>query len=387
MRVVMALENQSYPRDVRVRAEAEALARAGHDVTVLAPRGPGESRREEIAGVKVRRFRWFEASRRPVDFLVEYAIAHVQLTRLAAVELVRGADVLHLHNPPDTLFVAGLLARALRRRVVFDQHDLFPELIEERFGPSRLSAVARAAERGALWTASTVIVANESHRELVRGRGRVRDARITVVRNGPRRATLVDEVAVRNGALAEPRLVYVGELAPQDGALDLPALLEDPALAAARLTIVGDGASRAELEAAVAARPGLAERVRFTGRVAHARVPELLADADVAVDPAPGTPLNHRSTMIKIAEYLAAGLPVVAYDLVETRRTAGDAALYAPPGDAQAFAGHVARLAADPSLRRSYAQRGRARAEELVWERSERALLDAYDRLAAQGRR
>jgi glycosyltransferase involved in cell wall biosynthesis len=387
MRVVMALENQSYPRDVRVRAEAEALARAGHDVTVLAPRGPGESRREEIAGVKVRRFRSFEASRRPVDFLVEYAIAHVQLTRLAAVELMRGADVLHLHNPPDTLFVAGLLARALRRRVVFDQHDLFPELIEERFGPSRLSAVARAAERGALWTASTVIVANESHRELVRGRGRVRDARITVVRNGPRRATLVDEVAVRDGALAEPRLVYVGELAPQDGVLDLPALLEAPALATARLTIVGDGASRAELEAAVAGRPGLAERVRFTGRVAHARVPELLADADIAVDPAPGTPLNHRSTMIKIAEYLAAGLPVVAYGLVETRRTAGDAALYAPPGDAQAFAGHVARLAADPSLRRSYAQRGRARAEELVWERSERALLDAYDRLAAQGRR
>jgi glycosyltransferase involved in cell wall biosynthesis len=133
----------------------------------------------------------------------------------------------------------------------------------------------------------------------------------------------------------------------------------------------------------VAGRRELAERVTFTGRVAHARVPELLANADIAVDPAPGTPLNHRSTMIKIAEYLAAGLPVVAYDLVETHRTAGEAALYAPPGDAETFAAHVAALAADPALRRSYAERGRARAEELVWERSERALLGAYDRLAA----
>jgi glycosyltransferase involved in cell wall biosynthesis len=383
MRVVMALENQPYPRDVRVRVEAEALARAGHDVTVVAPRGKGEARREEIAGVKVRRFRAYEASRRPVDFLAEYAIAHFQLTRLAAAELARGADVLHLHNPPDTLFVAGLLARALGRRVVFDQHDLFPELIEERFGPSRIATAARGAERAAVRTASAVIVANESHRELVLSRAGAGDVAITVVRNGPRSATLVDEISVREGALAEPRLVFVGELAPQDGVLDLPALLAVPALSTARLTIVGDGASRAALEATMAARRELAERVTFTGRVAHARVPELLADADIAVDPAPGTPLNHRSTMIKIAEYLAAGLPVVAYDLVETHRTAGEAALYAPPGDAETFAAHVAALAADPALRRSYAERGRARAEELVWERSERALLEAYDRLAA----
>jgi glycosyltransferase involved in cell wall biosynthesis len=379
----MVLENQPYPRDVRVRAEAEALARAGHRVTVLAPRAPGQARTEEVAGVQVRRFRSIEARRRAAGFMVEYAIAHVQLLRMAALELARGADVLHLHNPPDTLFVAGLLARAVGRRVVFDQHDLFPEVLESRFRRSPLVAVALAAQRAALRTATVVLVTNESQREVAVARGGIPAAAIAVVRNGPPRATLVDEVAVRPGALAHPRLVYVGELGPQDGVLDLPDLLDRPALAEARLTIVGDGAVRPELEAAVAARPALAGRVTFAGRVAHADVPAVLAQADVGIDPAPGTPLNQRSTMIKIAEYLAAGLPVVAYDLVETRRTAGDAALYAPADDAAAFTAHVSELAADPMLRLALARRGRARAEELVWERSERVLLTAYDRLAA----
>ena len=381
VRIAMALENQPYPRDVRVRAEAEALARAGHDVTVLAPRARGEARRERVDGVAVRRFRALDAGHGRAGFVAEYAIAHVALVRLVACELARGADVVHLHNPPDTLFVAGLLARAVGRRVVFDQHDLFPELLESRFGPSPLSPVARAAQWAALCTATVVLATNRSQRELALARGRLEPDAVVVVRNGPARATLADAPAVRPGTLARPRLVYVGELGPQDGVLDLPDLLDRPPLAAAELTVVGDGACRRELEDAVAARASLAGRVRFTGRVPHARVPALLADADIAVDPAPGTALNHRSTMIKIAEYLAAGLPAVAYDLIETRRTAGDGALLAAPGEPAALADLAGRLAGDEALRRAVAVRGRARAEELVWERSEPALLAAYERL------
>ncbi len=377
----MALENQPYPRDVRVRAEAEALVRAGHEVCVLAPRAPGEPRRDRVAGVGVRRFRAPEATGGALGFVAEYAVAHAALVAMAARELARGADVLHLHNPPDTLFVAGLLARALGRRVVFDQHDLFPELVEARLGPSPLTAVARAAQRAALRTATVVLATNGSQRELALTRGRLEPEAVVVVRNGPACATLAPAPNVRPGVLGAPRLVFAGELGPQDGVLDLPGLLDRPSLGRASLTVVGDGASRPALEAAVAARPALAGRVAFCGRVAHADVPALLARADVAIEPAPGTALNHRSTMIKIAEYLAAGLPVVAYDLTETRVTAGDGALLAPPGDPAAFARHVAALAADEALRRAVAGRGLARAAELVWERSEAALLSAYERL------
>ena len=133
----------------------------------------------------------------------------------------------------------------------------------------------------------------------------------------------------------------------------------------------------------MAASPELAGRVTLLGRVEHQRVPELLDAADIAVDPAPCTEFNQRSTMVKIAEYLAARLPVVAYDLVETRRTADDAALLVPCGSVDRLADAAARVARDEPLRYSLSVRAAARATELVWERSAEALLGLYERLAA----
>ncbi len=123
-------------------------------------------------------------------------------------------------------------------------------------------------------------------------------------------------------------------------------------------------------------------RVTFTGLVPHKRVAALIGEADLGIDPAPGTELNHGSTMIKVAEYLGAGRPVVAYDLRETRRTAGDAALYAPCGDRQAFVTLLAELARDGERRLRLGRLARTRALELTWERSEEALREVYARLA-----
>ena len=377
----MLLENQPYPQDPRVRAEAESLAAAGHRVTVYAPRRRGQSRREQIAGVEVRRYRLPSMGRGIPSLLLEYAIAHVQLIACAAGALRRGADVLHIHNPPDTLFPAAMLARSSGRAVVFDHHDLFPELVELRTGSVFYVLIARAAQWLAVRTATTVIVTNESQRDIVLRRTRIAPERVVIVRNGPARAMLAANGARRPGVLAEPAIVFVGELSHQDGVLALPDLLRQPALAGARLTVVGDGYCRAELAEQIAADPALSARVTLAGRVDHALVPALLAQADLALDPAPNTPLNSASTMIKIAEYMAAGLPVVAFDLSETRRTAGEGALYARCGDVAEMAELLAALAADPSMRERVSELGRNRVQELLWEQSERSLLDVYDRL------
>lgn len=382
----MLLENNPYPQDVRVRAEAEALVAAGHRVTVHAPRAAGQARRERVGGVAVRRFALPESGGGLAGFLLEYAVAHVQLMARGLWELARGADVVHLHNPPDTLFPVSLAARAAGRAAVYDHHDLVPELFAEKFGASSLAPLLRAAQRAAFRSATATIVTNESQRDVALGRGGIEAARVTVVRNGPARATLVAAADVRPGALREPRIVFVGELEVQDGILELPDLLARPALRGGSLTIVGPG-SLGDAVRARAESLGVADRVRLTGRVPHERVPGLIAEADICVDPAPCGDMNHRSTMIKIAEYLAAARPVVAYELRETRRTAGEAVRYAPCGDGEAFGALVESLAADPAERERLARAGRARAEELVWERSARALTDLYARLAAQPRR
>lgn len=382
----MLLENEPYPQDVRVRSEAEALAGSGHQVTVYAPRSPGQPRREVVGRVRVRRY-WLPPAREDVGgFLLEYGAAHVQLLIGALRELVRDVEVVHLHNPPDTLFPIGRAARLLRRSVVFDLHDLFPELVEAKFGRGPLWRLAAWAERRALRSAHAVIVTNESQREAALARGKLEPDAVTVVRNGPPRAVLSARPRRREGTLSSPRLVYLGALGPQDGVLELPSLLARPGLRNARLTVVGDGPCRAAIEARTARDPALSGRVDLLGRVEHARVPGLLAEADIAVDPAPCNVFNHRSTMTKIAEYLAAGLPVVAYDLLETRRTAGDAVLYARCGEPLDFAAKVVLLAGDPGLRGRLGDRGRRRAEALVWERSEEALLAVYRGLRRRGR-
>ena len=128
---------------------------------------------------------------------------------------------------------------------------------------------------------------------------------------------------------------------------------------------------------------GLGDAFRLLGRVDHDRVPELLAAADICLDPAPCSALNHRSTMIKIAEYMAAGRPIVSFDLVETRHTAEDAALYAECADRDGFVDQITRLAGDEDLRRSLAGRALVKVPELMWDRSEEALLEVYRRLAS----
>jgi glycosyltransferase involved in cell wall biosynthesis len=375
----MLLENFTYPQDTRVRNEAESLVAAGHRVTVLAPRGPGQAARERLRGVEVRRYRTVWANRSPWSYVLEYGVAHLQLLARALMALLAGADTLHLNGPPDTLAPAGFAARLLGARVVYDMHDSGPELFAAKFGSSVGLGVLRAAQRAAIGCAHQVIVTNETQRDLVIARGRRSPEDVTIVRNGPRIREFPSPPAGRPGELTAPKLVYVGTLDIQDGVLELPELLRAPALAAAHLTIVGDGAARAELLARCAGA-GVAERVAFTGHVPHERVANLIADADIAIDPAPGTELNQGSTMIKVAEYMGCGRPVVAYDLRETRRTAGDAALYAPCGEQQAFIELVCDLVRDGERRLRLGDLARRRALELTWERSEQALCAVYER-------
>jgi glycosyltransferase involved in cell wall biosynthesis len=298
--------------------------------------------------------------------------------------LVLGADVLHLHNPPDTLFAVGWAARLLGRVVVFDHHDLTPEMVASRVGVRWAAALARWCERRTFAVASMVLAANESHAVVAMTRGGMGSEHVVVVRNGPRAETLSSGAPVRSGALSDPHLVYLGAVAPQDNADDLPAVLaalrDDYGIPSARLTIIGDGPA-APAVMAEAIRLGVADQIAMTGWLDPERVPPILRDADICVDSARLTRLNDRSTMIKIGEYLAAGRPVVANDLTETRRTVADAACFARTSDPRDLAERVADLAGDERLRREMATRARRRAPELVWELSERALLSAYDSL------
>jgi glycosyltransferase involved in cell wall biosynthesis len=316
------------------------------------------------------------------SYALEYGIAHLQLLARSIVALLGGARILHFNGPPDTLALAGVLARMAGAKVVYDMHDSGPELFQAKFDSTPAVGALRAAQRAAIRCAHHVIVTNETQRDLVISRGGRSSLDVTVVRNGPRIVEFPEPRAGRPGELSAPKLVYVGTLDVQDGVLGLPDLLCAPTLSEAHLTIVGEGAAREEL-LALCRQAGVQDRVTFTGHVPHARVAALIADADISIDPALPTELNEGSTMIKVAEYMGSGRPVVAYDLRETRRTAGDAALYAPGGERQHFIDLICELARDGDRRLQLGRLARERALELTWDQSEKALCSVYEHLSS----
>jgi glycosyltransferase involved in cell wall biosynthesis len=385
-RVTMLLENDLYPEDIRVRDEAHSLVAAGYDVRVIAPRGAGQARAGQLDGVTVERY-WLPMSKRGgiAGLVIEYVVAHLQLFIRGLRSLLREADYLHSHNPPDTLFPLAVAARLLGRRFVFDEHDLFPGLFEQRFGRGPVWRIADFSNGMMIRHSDLVLVTNETHLNAARRRHPGPGTQIVLVRNGPRRSTMSGELpAIRPGELVDPKLFYVGTLEPQDGVDQLPEILErlivDHGLTRARLTVAGWGS---ELDAIRAdfASGGLMSHVRLLGRTHHPEVLRLIADADICLDPAPCTPFNHGTTMVKISEYLAFGRPTVAYALRETTNTAAGAVSLVPCGDLSAFAQRVAALAKSETARAELHRRAIARAPELVWEHQAARLVAAYDKL------
>jgi glycosyltransferase involved in cell wall biosynthesis len=386
----MLLESNLFPEDTRARDEAHSLVAAGYDVSVIAPRGAGQHRRAQVNGVTVERY-WLPTSKRGdmPGLFAEYLVAHAQLLIRGMRALLGGADILHSHNPPDTLFPLAIAGRRLRRRFVFDEHDLFPDLFEQRFGRGALWRIADFAHRMMIRNADLVLVTNESHLEDARRQGPRSDTHIALVRNGPRRSTVLGRPpTIRPGALVDPQLLYVGALEPQDGGDQLPEILErlvfDHGLTGARLTVAGWGTELDPMRADFASR-GLHDRVRLLGRIPHGEVLRLIADADICLDPAPCTAFNHATTMIKISEYLALGRPTVSYALRETEKTAAGAVSLVPCGDVNAFVRRVAELAASEEARADLHLRALARAPDLVWERQAVRMVDAYDSFARRG--
>lgn len=108
----------------------------------------------------------------------------------------------------------------------------------------------------------------------------------------------------------------------------------------------------------------------------------------IGLSPDPLNPLNDVSTMNKTMEYMAYGLPVIAYDLKETRVSADEAGIYVTPGDIEGYARAISDLLDDAHRRSALGQAARARAEEVLdWKEQERKYVGVFDGLLSVRRR
>jgi glycosyltransferase involved in cell wall biosynthesis len=132
----------------------------------------------------------------------------------------------------------------------------------------------------------------------------------------------------------------------------------------------------------MAEQMGLGPVVHFAGRIPDEQLWAYLSTADVCVDPDPFTEWSNMSTMNKIIEYAAFGRPIVAFDLVEHRRSAESAAVYVEGNDDAALGRAIRELLLDGERRQVMSQFARTRfREQLAWENSEQRLIATYRHL------
>lgn len=387
-KVLIIVENLPVPFDRRVWMEAVTLRRSGYEVSVICPVGKGAERTyEEIQGIHIYRHPLPPERSSPLGYIREYWWAISREFRLARrVWKERGGfDLIHICNPPDLLFLVALRYKLLRGvRVIFDQHDLNPELYEAKFGRRDLFYQAlRLAEKLTFRTADAVIATNESYRDIALGRGGKRPEEVFVVRSGPdlsRFALRPADPAWRGGARF--LVGYVGVMGEQEGIDLLLAAVRELVHVRGRtdfrFMLIGGGPAVPEMKR-LAAEMGVAEYVEFAGRVPDEELIARLSSCDVCVNPDPKTPFNDRSTMNKILEYMALGKPIVQFDLLEGRRSAGEASLYAAPNDPADFAARIEALLADPAERARRGEIGYARMrDELEWRHQIPRLQAAY---------
>jgi glycosyltransferase involved in cell wall biosynthesis len=405
-KILMLVEN-CFPQDTRVTNEAALLTDAGYKVAVIALRERGQAGRETLNGVEVYRLPTLELFKKTpsanvnrinllfvklksfLGYVVEYCYFTAACLIVSTyIFVTRGFDVMHAHNPPDTLFLVALPFKLLGKRFVFDQHDLCPELYRSRYGAAEgfYSRVLTMFEWCSLKLADITIATNESYKQIQIKRANKNPRDVFIVRNGPNQMRMAS--VAPNTRLKEMNkfiLCYIGSLNPQDGVdyllRSLRHLLCDLKRSDFHCVIMGTGDSLQDLRD-LAGNLQLNGCVELTGFVSDEDLQANLAAADICVDPDPSSPLNDVSTWIKVMEYMAAAKPIVSFDLKETRFSARDAAMYVEPNNETQFAEAIAELMDQPELQKRMGTSGRRRVEEeLQWAKVGKNLLTAYETL------
>ena len=164
MRILMITQS-TFPVDIRVEQEAYTLAEHGHRVSVIALRFKDQLPFERMRGVNVYRIPKLRLTKKaPKDNqislrspstskfigVLNYSMDYLYFTISALVYSFiiyfrEGFSVVHVHNPPDTLFAIALFYKLLGKKFVFDHHDLSPDLFTYHFNSYSKFILTRCA--------------------------------------------------------------------------------------------------------------------------------------------------------------------------------------------------------------------------------------------------
>ena len=388
--ILIMVENLPVPNDRRVWLEATTLHQAGYHVSIISIKGKNANKSFEVLnGIYIYRYPTPPPTSGTLSFIFEFMYCWIMTLILSIVVAVReGVDIIHACNPPETFWLIAWIYKPFGVKFVFDHHDLSPEMYYSRFNKKGyIYKILLWLEYITFRSADVIITTNDTHRNIAIERGKVPSKKIFIVRSGP------DHKKLRPGKPNETlkrgfkyMVSYLGVLNPQDGVdlfIQLAKIIiqkynRDDIL----FVIMGTGDSEENLRS-LSAELEIDDHVQFTGWLEMDKYSEYLATSEICVDTMPKSPYGDASTMNKTLEYMSAGRPIVSFDLVETRASAQDAALYAKPNNLMDMAEKILCLLDDENKRLEMGAKGRQRIEtELAWEYQISHLISAYKQVS-----
>ncbi len=383
--VLLIVENLPMGIDHRVVKQVNDLLASGWRVSVVTRRDPANARYRDLPGMTVLEYRAPREPRGKIGYVSEYGASFCWATVFSlAVRLHGRVDVVQFCQPPDIYFPLAWVLRGLGAKVVAEQRDLMPELFTARYDHASpvIMPVLRWLERRTQRAVHHTLCTNETSRRRLIGAGAA-PGRVTIVGNGPV-LSRVRAAAADRGLRGQHKFLccWIGMMGRQDH-VDLllravAYLVHDLGRTDCGFAVLGDGECLEEARAQ-SARLGLQSWVDFPGWLPEAQVFSYLASADLGLD----TSLQGEISPVKVLEYMAFGLPFVAFDVEETRIMGRDASVLVPPGDVESYARQVVTLLDDAFRRSEMGEIGRERVRsDLAWERQSAAYLDVMRRLS-----
>lgn len=343
-----------YLRDARVIRYGEALAQAGHDVTVICLQDPNDLPYERVNGVDIHRVKFERRRGGKLWYILEYVIAFFLFAfKLSSLELKQHFDIIHVHNMPDFLIFTGFVSRLRGAKLVLDLHDPMPELFMSKYDMERgfLIRLLEIEEKISLWYADRLITVDQSFVDIFVRRG-IRADKITIVRNMPD-----DRFFAQLDARRDPNhfvLIFAGTIAERYHLHDVIRAVAKvrPQIPNIQMRLVGklekEGVYTSMLQGLVR-ELHLEDTVLFVPPVPLNNMPWLLAEAHVGLEPSRRDPYTDYVLPLKLLECIAVGTPC----LVSRRPTIAayfddSAVAYFEAGNVDEIAARLIELAHSP---------------------------------------
>lgn len=375
-----------YSTDNRIRREAETLASLDEfDVSILVTKEGELPKKYLLDGVNVAELNMRRFSSKSKTYNILKYIAFLMKSFVACNKLLvnRKIDVIHVHNMPNFLVFAAIIPRLIGKKLMLDIHDTFPETYAAKFadGSNIVFKLLCWEERIACYIANKVICVNHPQKDALINRG-IPPNKISVSMNVPDHRVFNLHLDNKNAAEANNkfRLVYHGTLAKRLGVdLALQAVSElAKKIPGLEFQIYGGGEDFEEL-IQLSKILGVEETVVFHKPVQIKALPPILREMHLGVIANKKSIATELMLPVKMLEYIALGIPVVAPRLKTIQYYfEEDMVSYFEPEDVDSLINTILELYQDGAKRRAQAERAMEFLNKYGWEKQQMDFINLY---------